>query len=137
MLIKTASWFSDMPPGHVKVGISRGVPHRVAPGYRIYRRLAPGPWFQSASDDEFAHLYRTEVLGPLNPRFVAGELLDLARGGVPVMVCYEKADGPAWCHRALAAAWLAEALGQPVPEIGFDELSQTDHPLARKIARLI
>ena len=44
-------------------------------GYRIYRRLAPGPWFNStASPAEYERLYRAEILAPLNPRDVAAEL---------------------------------------------------------------
>jgi Protein of unknown function, DUF488 len=137
MQIKTASWFTKLPAGHARIGISRSVPHRLKPGYRIYRKLAPGPWFSHVAGEEFYHRYRTEILGPLNPRLVADELFDLARGGIPVMVCYEKAGGPAVCHRAMAAGWLAEALGHPVPEFGFETWSQFNHPLAGKIARLI
>jgi Protein of unknown function, DUF488 len=129
MQIKTASWFTDLPEGHTRIGISRGTPHRHQPDYRTYRKLAPGPWFNRVSDEEFYHRYRKEILGPLDPRLVADELFALARGGIPVLLCYEKTGGPVWCHRALAAEWLAEALGHPVPEVGFETLSQHGHPL--------
>ena len=33
------------------------------------------------------------------------------------------------CHRAMAAEWLAEALRFPVPEVGFEDLPQDEHPL--------
>jgi hypothetical protein len=46
----------------------------MAAGYRIYRRLAPGPWFNSTSSpQEYERLYRAEVLAPLNPRQVAAD----------------------------------------------------------------
>ena len=139
-MIKTASWYTKMPEGHIKVGISRGVPHGMAVGYRVYRRLAPGQWFNStASPAECERLYRAEILAPLNPRDVAAELEDLARGMVPCMVCFERVHNPEgkWCHRALAAEWLAEALGQAVPEVGFEDLPQRDHPLMHDTLRRI
>ncbi|HEY4041250.1 MAG TPA: hypothetical protein VGM32_05310 [Rhodopila sp.] len=120
MNIKTASWFTETPAGHVKIGISRGVPRRMAPGYRMFRRLAPGPWFNSVSVANYDQLYRTEILARLNPQLVAGELLALARGNVAVLVCFERPNTGKWCHRSLAALWLAEALGEPVREIGFE-----------------
>ncbi|WP_428489103.1 hypothetical protein [Rhodopila sp.] len=128
--IKTASWFTKMPEGHVKVGISRGIPRTVAAGYRVYRTLAPGPWFHSVTPEEYDRLYKVDVLDRLDPRVVATQLIDLARGGIPVMVCYERpmVQGD-WCHRAMAALWLAEALDRPIPELGFEVLAQADHPL--------
>ncbi len=77
----------------------------------------------------FEWLYQLEVLGVLNPRLVHDELQLLAGGKVPVMVCWERAGGPTWCHRALAARWLADALGIEVPEFGLEHLDQADHPL--------
>ena len=127
--IKTSSWFDTLPANHMRIGISRGVPRRLAAGYRIYRKLAPGAWFNSVGADEYYHRYRTEILGPLDPRAVAAELADMANGGVAVMLCYERAGSGDWCHRAMAAEWLAEALGRPVPEFGFEELPQHLHPL--------
>ena len=127
-IIKTASWFSPLPEGHIRVGISRGIPRRTPAGYRVYRKLAPGPWFLSVSAQEYDHRYRTEILGPLDPRVVASELSDLAGGRIPCLLCYERVPYGPWCHRALAAAWLAEGLGQPVPELGFEDLPQAQHP---------
>jgi hypothetical protein len=129
MEIKTGCWFADLPAGHTKIGISRGVPRRMAAGYRVYRMLAPGSWFNSVGAEEYHHLYRTKILGHLDPRVIASHLVDLARGNTPVMSCYEHAGGADWCHRAMAAEWLAEALGRPVPEVGFEALAQEDHPL--------
>jgi hypothetical protein len=129
MEIKTSSWFDEMPAGHVKIGISRGVPRRMAAGYRVFKTLAPGTWFNSVGAEEYDRLYRAEVLDRLDPAKIAKELTDLARGGNPVLVCYERAGRGYWCHRAMAAEWLATALGSPVPELGFENLAQSDHPL--------
>jgi hypothetical protein len=129
MDIKTGCWFTDLPEGHIKIGISRGVPRRMAAGYRIFKQLAPGPWFNSVSAEEYYRLYRAEILGRLDPRVVASQLIDLARGNVPVMVCYERPGTGQWCHRSMAAEWLAEALGRPIPEVGFEAVPQADHPL--------
>jgi hypothetical protein len=127
--IKTSSWYTEMPEGHVKIGISRGVPRRMSAGYRVYKKLAPGPWFNSVSPEEYDRLYQKEILGTLDPRVIASEMIDLARGNIPVMVCYEPPSGAQWCHRAMAALWLAEALGRPVPELGSEQLGQASHPL--------
>ncbi|MBV8614941.1 MAG: hypothetical protein JOY66_14425 [Acetobacteraceae bacterium] len=79
--------------------------------------------------DEYLHLYPAEVLDPLDPRAVAIELAEIAAGCVPVLCCWERPLAGQWCHRALAAAWLAAALGEPVPEFGFEHLPQAEHPL--------
>jgi hypothetical protein len=129
-MTKTASWFTDLPEDHVKIGISRGVPRRgLAAGFRMFRKLQPGPWFNSVSTDEYLRRYREEVLDQLDSNAVATQLLDLAGGRIPVMVCFEHVGGARWCHRSLAAAWLAESIGQVVPEFGFEDLPQHQHPL--------
>jgi hypothetical protein len=128
-MLLTASWFTQLPDNHVKIGISRGIPRRQPAGYRIFKTLAPGPWFNSVPPDEYYRRYRIEILGPLNPRVIHAQLIDLARGGIPVMCCYERPGGPDWCHRAMAAEWLAEELGHPIPEFGCEHLPQHEHPL--------
>jgi hypothetical protein len=129
MEIKTASWYTKLPDGHAKIGISRGTPRGMAAGYRMYRKLAPGSWFNSVGAEEYDRLYRTEILDRLDPRLVAADLVAKAGGQIPVMLCFERPGRGQWCHRALAAEWLAEALGHPVPEVGYETLSQADHPL--------
>jgi hypothetical protein len=135
--MKTASWFTKLPDDHKRIGISRGTPRRMPAGYRVYKALAPGPWFNSVSIEEYYHLYRTEILGPLDPRAVADHLTMLAGGLVPVLLCYERPPSQStliagegdWCHRAMVAEWLAEALGVVVPEVGFESLPQHEHTL--------
>ncbi len=112
MTIKTSSWFIPLPADHLRVGISRGIPRRQPAGYRVFRKLAPGPWFNSVSPEEYDRLYKAQILGPLDPRTVVAELTAMGNGRTPVLLCFER-PGVAgdWCHRALAAEWLAEALG--------------------------
>ena len=128
--IVTASWFTTLPLDHLRVSISRGIP-RPAPaaGFRVYRKLAPDAWFNSVSTAEYLQRYRAEVLDLLDPRQVADAIADMARGRVAVLLCFERPGSGAWCHRSIVATWLAEATGQPVPEVGFETLPQSAHPL--------
>lgn len=127
--MKTASWFTKLPNDHKRIGISRGTPRRIPAGYRIYRALSPGPWFNSVGIEEYCHRYRTEILERLDPWTVADDLARLSEGSIPVIVCYERPGTGKWCHRSLAAKWLADALGLVVPEVGFETLPQQEHPL--------
>jgi hypothetical protein len=124
--IKTASWFAKLPPGHVRVGISRGTPRGMS-GYRRYSKLEPGPWFKSVTIRQYIVRYNA-ILNKLDPQRVADEMVALANGGVPVMICYEAAsgvhDGACWCHRHLAAQWLEGKLGIVVEEVGFPSLDR-------------
>jgi hypothetical protein len=134
MDIKTGCWFGDLPAGHTRGGISRGIPRRTTAGYRVYRKLAPGTWFNSVSAEEYYYLYRSEILAPLDPRVIASELIDLAKGSIPVMVCYERTGGPQWCHRAMVAEWLEQNLGRDIPELGFETAPKGTHPLMPVLA---
>jgi len=128
--IKTASWFQPLPDDHLRIGISRGVPRRMAGGFRIYKTLAPGAWFNSVSIERYDELYRTEILDRLDPQRVAIDLQTMAGlGRITVMLCYETAGKGQWCHRAMVAEWLAKSLGITVPEFGFEQLPQDQHPL--------
>jgi hypothetical protein len=135
--IKTGPWSTKYPDDHMRIGISRGTPRGQAAGYRVYRKLAPGPWFNSVSVDEYNHLFHTEILAPLDPRTVADELVDMAAGRIPVLLCFERPGHGQWCHRALVAEWLSEALGQSVPEFGFEDMPQREHPLLPSSLRTV
>lgn len=135
--IKTASWFTKLPDDHARIGVSRGMPRGGASaGCRMYRKLAPGPWFSSVDVETYARLYQAEVLDRLDPHQVAAELQALAGGRIPVLLCFERAGTSTWCHRALCAAWLAEGLGAPVPEFGFEHQTQAEHPLHPVTSRI-
>jgi hypothetical protein len=129
--VKTASWFTPLPSDHVRIGISRGTPRFSGiSGYRLYRKLNPGPWFSSIQDPvAWEQRYRDEVLDRLNPHQVLDDAVRIADGRVPVLCCFERVGSGHWCHRSLAAAWLAKSLRIKVPEIGYEHLSQDKHPL--------
>jgi hypothetical protein len=127
--MKTGSWYGTLPGDHIRIGISRGVPRRMAAGYRLFKRLAPGPWFNSTSPMEYDQLYQ-EILGKLNAGDVVRQIEALANGCVPVLSCYERPNTGAWCHRALVSRWLRQQLGLVVPELGFEARpADAAHPL--------
>lgn len=130
--IKTGSWFAPLPPCHLPIGISRSIPRRAPAGCRVYRKLAPGPWFNDVSRTEYGRRFREEILAPLDPYATAAELLTMAGRQTATLLCYEKPHDLQWCHRSLVAAWLSDALGEPVPELGFEHLPQNMHPLLPK-----
>lgn len=74
--MKTASWFTKLPPDHQPIGVSRGVPPRQAASYRLYRKLSPGPLFNSVSPEEYDHLYRTDGFGWKADCQVLGEKIE-------------------------------------------------------------
>ena len=128
MLIKTGSWFSPIPRDHVRVSISRYVPRGMPAGYKLFRVLAPGPWFNTTGPTEYLLRYNAEVLAKLDPAGVVEEVKNLAAGHVPVLCCFEStasiAAGEHWCHRHMVAQWIEDRLGIQVAEVdappGFD-----------------
>lgn len=112
--MKTSSWFKYSGEG--RIGISRGLPHRVPPGYRMYRKLAPGPWFKSVDRDEYQRRYREEIIALLDPRQVWDELHVLVAPFEPVLLCFE--HDPSGCHRQIVARWFERALNVRVEETG-------------------
>ena len=105
----------------IKIGISRGNPRGHEAGYRVYRALAPGPWFHSVDVGEFVKRYN-KSLNALEPRAVMADITRLADGRTPILCCFEATDdiiaGLCWCHRSLAAHWLHKTLGVTVREFG-------------------
>jgi len=136
--IKTSSWSTPLPPDHLRIGISRSVPRgpRLA-GYKVMHELAPGSWFNSVSAAEYDRRYREEILARLDPLKVAAKIRDLAGGRVAVLLCFEQAGRGEWCHRAMVATWLSKAIGEPVPEYGFENLPQDRHPLLPRELRAV
>ena len=71
----------------------------------------------------------TEVLGRLDAHQVVDELLNMAGGRIPALLCFEHTHGPAWCHRAIVSAWFHQALGLEAPELGREvDGFGLDHP---------
>lgn len=122
MTIVTSSWFQQLnPERYARIGISRGTP-RGQSGYRRYPALFPGTWFKSVSDDEFRRRYFDEILHPLDPQTVVNELVALADGKIPTLLCWEKANTSSkdWCHRGFVSAWLKDTLDIDVFEVGLE-----------------
>ena len=119
--MKTGSWKTYTGPG--RVSISRSSPRRAPAGYRIYKTLAPGPWFNSVSRDEYIRLF-AEQLAALDPGKVMTELKALAGDAEPVLMCWEVPPWTEnnWCHRRLVATWFERECGLLIPELGVEEL---------------
>ena len=133
----TSSWYAPRSADHQIIGISRGVPRRMAAGFRLYRALAPGEWFKTASTAEYLQRYYAEILAPLDPHQVWADLHHLAGNKVPVLVCYEQIGSDSWCHRAIIAKWFAETLGIEVGEHGHLDLGTgRNHPMLPAELRL-
>lgn len=114
--MKTASFFTYTGPG--RVSIARYPPRNTPAGFRVYKALAPGPWFNSVSREEYERLY-AQQLAQLDPERVAANLQVLAGEAEPVLLCWERPPftDTNWCHRRIVAAWFENALGVSVPEL--------------------
>jgi hypothetical protein len=118
--IVTSSWFEPLPAEYARVGISRGTP-RGQRGFRMYRRLQPGAGTLKLPDAQFTEHYCRQVLGRLDARQVVDELIELADGKTPALLCFEHTHSPAWCHRGIVSAWLQAEVGLDVPEYGCEQ----------------
>ena len=114
--MKTASFFTYTGPG--RVSIARFPPRNTPAGFRIFKPLAPGAWFNSVTQPEYERLYAAQ-LAALDPKATHEALIALGGGHEPVLLCYERPPFTAtnWCHRRLAAAWFERELGITVPEL--------------------
>ncbi|MGE5510367.1 MAG: hypothetical protein ACM31O_03835 [Bacteroidota bacterium] len=128
----TSSWFAKLDETKFcRIGISRGTPRGQPGGYRMYRNLAPGPWFLSCKTPrEYMIRYQDEILGILKPERVLEDLQRLAGDRIPALLCFEPpTPGPKWCHRGLVSAWLMDQLGIEVFEVGQErEGAGWEHP---------
>ena len=114
--MKTASFFSYFGPG--RISIARFAPRNTPAGFKVYKPLAPGPWFNSVSEEIYRELYFAQ-LAELDAGAAMGELLHLACEHEPVLLCYERPPFTAsnWCHRRMVSEWFKKELGIDVPEM--------------------
>jgi hypothetical protein len=118
--IVTSCWHTKLPADYAPIAICRGTPNWRS-GYRRYIPLNPLRRGFHASREVFTRIYTEEVLGILEPERVVKDLLDLADGRIPALLCWEPPEpGPRWCHRSLVSVWLWERLGLEVPEFGLE-----------------
>ena len=104
-----------MPPGYVKIGISRGTPRGMHAAPKIMA-LAPGPWFRTASTERYRALYAAQLFA-LDAAEIVAQIDARAQGQIPVLCCYERHGSGDWCHRGYVSAWLCLHLGLVVPEL--------------------
>jgi hypothetical protein len=130
-VIMTAAWSTKLPDEIVRIGISRGPPRRHPAGYRMFRALAPGPWFHSSTAETYVQRYDDEILGRLRAHDVVRDLFGISAGQSLALVCFERpVSDDGWCHRSLAARWITRETGIEVFEYGFQHLGCGDrHPL--------
>jgi hypothetical protein len=118
--IVTSCWHAKLPADHTPIAICRGTP-RWRSGYRRYTPLNPLRRGFHAPREVFTRIYTEEVLGTLQPELVVKDLLVIADGRTPALLCWEPPEpGPMWCHRSLVSVWLWETLGLEVPEFGLE-----------------
>jgi hypothetical protein len=119
-LIVTSCWFTPLPDAYCRIGVSRGTP-RNQRGYSMYRKLQPPKNSLRLADGPFTIVYYADVLERLNPQRTVDDLLNLARGKIPALLCFEATHDPAWCHRGMISAWFQATLGLDVPEFDREE----------------
>jgi hypothetical protein len=116
--MKVSSFFDYQGPG--RISIARFAPRGTPAGFRVYKPLAPGPWFNSVSKPEYEKRYFAQ-LKLLDAGQVVEDLLRLAGPAEPVLLCWEKShdikSGKTWCHRHLVAEWLRRELGTEISEL--------------------
>ena len=116
--MKTASFFSYTGPG--RISIARFPPRGTPAGFRVYKLLAPGPWFNQVTEEEYRKLYFAG-LEHLDPQKVWNDLHALHPGVEPVLLCWETPQdlnaGTTFCHRRMVAAWFRQRLHQGVEEM--------------------
>lgn len=97
-----------------RICIARYAPRNTPAGYRMYKTLAPGDWFNSVSTSQYIELYESEILGRLDARQVWNELHAITGGQEPILLCWEKPGE--FCHRQLVARWFRRELNILVGE---------------------
>lgn len=115
--MKTGSFRTYQGPG--RICIARYAPRGTPAGFKIYRALAPGSWFNSVTKEEYIERFNAEILAPLNPQRVHDQLVTLAGDAEPVLLCYEVPPFTEknYCHRRMVAEWFEKHLGIEVPEL--------------------
>jgi hypothetical protein len=115
--MKTSCYFVHQGQG--RISIARFAPRGTPAGYGEFRPLAPGPWFNKVTKEEYRELYFKEVLGRLDPKRTFDALGEIAGDAEPILLCWERPPltETNWCHRRLVAEWFKDTLGISVPEL--------------------
>lgn len=90
---------------------------KAPPGFtgRQYKKLAPKYWFFKKYKEDgdtvfYTEQFNREVLAPLNPEKIYGEL-----GEEAVLLCWEGKNK--FCHRHIVARWFEKNIGIKIEEI--------------------
>ncbi|WP_256750739.1 hypothetical protein [Mesorhizobium sp. Mes31] len=119
MKIVTSSFFTKLAPQFARISIARRAP-KADHDVPAVRELAPGPWFRTATVDEYADLYVTQ-LAALDPRAIVRKIEDLAACRSAALLCWERPRDGVFCHRGFVARWLKEELSFDVYEFGLEQ----------------
>ena len=104
-----------------RIGISRGVPRRPERLPHVPASCSPVLARSSCPTASSPSATIAEVLERLDPHQTVDELMELAAGKIPALLCFEHAHSPAWCHRGMVSAWLHLTLGLDVLEYGREQ----------------
>jgi hypothetical protein len=117
--MRTASFFAYRN-GPGRISIARYAPRDYPRGFVSYPALAPGSWFNKVNEAEYRRRYPA-ILAALDPAATWQAIHQLARGGEPILLCWESAHscrvGKTFCHRHIVAEWFAATLGTDVVEV--------------------
>ncbi len=122
----------DTYTGPGRVVISYGFPRNLDPGYKIFKKLAPGDWFRldeyKNNQDKYRERFYREILAPLNAKEVYETLQKLTAPHEPILLCWEKDPSKPneWCHRRMVAEWFKAELGVDVPEYAPAKKAKAD-----------
>jgi hypothetical protein len=112
--MKTSCFAVFKGPG--RICIARYAPRGTPAGFRMFKVLAPGEWFNQVPEDEYRRRYFGEILGPLDPRQVVTDLERLAEGEEPVP---SKAGGAPGAGAAPKAGTAPKASASGRVQLGF------------------
>ena len=114
--MKTSSCRTYKGPG--RIVISRSVMRGMPAGYRVFKTLAPGEYFKTATKEEYTRLFMAH-LATLDPVEIWEKLEELGGGHEPVLLCFEipPFTETNWCHRRMVADWFKKELGKTVDEL--------------------
>ena len=110
--MRTSSFFTYQGPG--RITIARYAPRGTPGGFHMFKALAPGGWFNKVGFAQYEKLYREEILGRLDARRTFDELVALADGAEPVLLCWEKPPlTQTNCTRSRLADWTDGSPSRP------------------------
>lgn len=122
--IHTSTWFTPLPKGYQRVGISLYKPRGFKGEHWEVKQLAPGRWYGTVPPKQYLELYNP-ILAALEPQTIVNALYHI--GPNPVLCCFESvesiASGLKFCHRHLVAKWLKDTLDLTVQEFGAPDLA--------------